>query len=110
MAPRNLSLGLLRRPVAPAEPAWDRLGHTALMAFAHFRDLEKAPRINGGKAGTKQVRDRMQARQRAWDLLDEWVEGRRLDGRSVDDGSMQTQVVLTTANCKRNETRNVEKM
>lgn len=93
------------RPVAPAEPPWDSKAHTVCTAFAHFRDLDNAPRIKGGKGGTKQVRDRLEARQRAWELLDEWVEARRLDGRPVDGVSMtQGQVVRDSAPRKASKT------
>jgi hypothetical protein len=94
MALRNLALGLLRRPVAPAEPAWDRLGHTALTAFARVAELEAEPRIRGGKAGKAQVDARIEAKALAWKLLAEWVEGRRLDGRSVDGGSASSEIAM----------------
>lgn len=88
----------IRDVFAPApEPVWDAFGHTVLCAFVRVAELEAEPRKQGG-AGVKQVRERIEAKARARELLSEW--GRRLEGRSVDDGSMQTQVVPAPENCK----------
>lgn len=102
MGLRNLALGILRRPEPASEPAWDTFGHTVLCAFARLRELEDEPKKHGGKAGAKQVRDRLEARQRAWKLFDEWAEDRRLDGRPVDAGSSMTDGHVDTRVCERN--------
>ena len=98
MVLRNLALGLLRRPVAPAEPAWDRLGHTTLTAFARVAELEAEPRKQGG-AGVKQTRARVEAKALARKLLAEWQAAR---GRDIDGGSTAEHLGAATANCKRN--------
>lgn len=85
---------------APApEPVWDAFGHTVLCAFVRVAELEDAPRKTGG-AGVKQTQERIEAKARARELLAEW--GRRLEGRSVDDGSIHSHVDTAVANCKRN--------
>ena len=64
-----------------------------LCAFARLRELEDEPKKHGGKAASKQIRDRLEARQRAWKLFDEWFEDRRHDGRSGGSETMTTEYV-----------------
>ena len=83
----------IRDVFAPApEPVWDAFGHTVLCAFVRVAELEAEPRKQGG-AGVKQTRASIEAKARARDLLAEW--GRRLEDRSVDDGSMSLHVATT---------------
>ena len=88
----------IRDVFAPApEPVWDAFGHTVLCAFVRVAELDAEPRKQGG-AGVKQTRERIEAKARARELLAEW--GRRLEDRSVDDGSMRMQVVPAAEACK----------
>jgi hypothetical protein len=92
----------IRDVFAPApEPVWDAFGHTVLCAFVRVAELEAEPRKQGG-AGVKQTRARIEAKARARDLLAEW--GRRLEDRSVDDGSIPNHLGRATEACKASKT------
>lgn len=87
-------------------------------AVLHLHDLEREPRKNGGKAGAEQVDRRVKAKRNIRWLIEEYdrqsmeipevpmvgAEGRRLEGRSVDDGSMSSEVATTTEACKSERT------
>lgn len=74
-------------------------------AALHLHDLEREPRIHGGKAGAEQVRQRIAAKRNVGWLVSEYerqsveipepaVSGvRRLDGRDGDGVSMPSAKV-----------------
>lgn len=98
----------IRDVFAPApEPVWDAFGHTVLIAFVRVAELEAEPRKQGG-AGVKQTRARIEAKARARDLLAEW--GRRLEDRSVNDGSMSLHVGDPSREHNRNENATMRKI
>lgn len=91
-------------------------------AALHLHDLEREPRIHGGKAGAEQVRQRIAAKRNVGWLVSEYerqsveipepaVSGvRRLDGRDGDGVSMPgTQMGAHPGACNGNESATMRK-